>query len=79
MVNEGITKNGPPMCKARLVATGHTQKDGIDFIEIFSPIVKFKIIRTMLSFDACHDLELEQLDITTAFLHGDLDEVIYMR
>src|SRR5262249_25578014 len=68
----------PPRYKARLVAKGYAQKKGIDFTEIFSPVVKHCSIRIMLAMVAIWDLELEQLDVKTAFLHGDLDEEIYM-
>ncbi|GJW92213.1 transposable element [Tanacetum coccineum] len=64
--------------KARLVAKGFSQKEGIDYNEIFSPVVRHTSIRVLLSLVAHHDLELEQLDVKTAFLHGDLEEEIYM-
>ena len=64
--------------KARLVVKGFRQKKGIDFDEIFSPVVKMSSIRVVLSLTASLDLELEQLDVKTAFLHGDLNEEIYM-
>ena len=64
---------------ARLVAKGFTQREGIDFNEIFSPVVKHSSIRLLLSYIAYHDLHLEQLDVKTAFLHGELEEVIYMQ
>eukprot|EP00252_Welwitschia_mirabilis_P028029 TRINITY_DN992_c0_g1_i5.p1 TRINITY_DN992_c0_g1~~TRINITY_DN992_c0_g1_i5.p1 ORF type:complete len:816 (+),score=171.97 TRINITY_DN992_c0_g1_i5:277-2448(+) len=70
--------NGEKRYKARLVVKGFAQKPGIDFTEIFSPVVKHSSIRMVLSLVACLDLELEQLDIKTAFLHGDLEEEIYM-
>ncbi|GJX70172.1 transposable element [Tanacetum coccineum] len=54
------------------------QKEGIDYNEIFSPVVRHTSIRVLLSLVAHHDLELEQLDVKTAFLHGDLEEEIYM-
>lgn len=64
--------------KARLVARGFTQREGVDFNEIFSPVVKHTSIRVILSLVAAKDLELEQMDVKTAFLHGQLDEKIYM-
>jgi hypothetical protein len=64
--------------KARLVVKGFQQKQGIDFDEIFSPVVKMMSIRVVLGLVASLDLELEQMDVKTAFLHGDLDEEIYM-
>nr|CAD1837132.1 unnamed protein product [Ananas comosus var. bracteatus] len=70
--------DGSKRYKARLVVKGYGQKQGIDFNEIFAPVVKHCSIRVVLSLVANLDLELEQLDIKTAFLHGDLDEEIYM-
>ncbi|GAB2274148.1 hypothetical protein Dimus_039069 [Dionaea muscipula] len=77
-LKEGINKTDPIRYKARLVAKGFTQKEGIDYNEIFSPVVKFKTIRIMLAVTAFYDLELEQMDVKTAFLNGDLDEIIFM-
>lgn len=62
----------------RLVVKGFGQKPGIDFTDIFSPVVKHSSIHIILVV-ARLNLELEQLDIKTAFLHGDLEEEIYMR
>jgi hypothetical protein len=56
---------------------GFKQREGIDFNEVFSPVVRHTSIRVMLAIVGLFDLELEQLDVKTAFLHGDLDE-IYM-
>ena len=63
--------------KVRLVAKAYSQVEGIDFHDIFSPVVKLVSIRNVLALTALLDLELEQLDVTTTFLHGDLDEEIY--
>lgn len=64
--------------RARLVVKGYAQKEGIDFNEIFSPVVRLTTIRIVLAMCATLDLHLEQLDVKTAFLHGDLEEEIYM-
>ena len=68
-----------PRYKARLVVKGFSQRKGVDFNEIFSPVVKMSSIRTMLSLAATLDFEVEQMDVKTAFLHGDLEEEIYMK
>ena len=46
---------------------------------MFSPVVKHSSVRALLGIVAMHDLELEQLDVKTAFLHGELEEDIYMQ
>ncbi|KAH9298835.1 hypothetical protein KI387_030517, partial [Taxus chinensis] len=72
-------EGGKKRYKARLVVKGFAQKQGIDFDEIFSPVVKMTSIRTVLGIVAAEDLHLEQLDVKTAFLHGDLEEELYMQ
>lgn len=57
---------------------GFDQREGIDFNEVFSPVIRHTSIQVMLAFIAMFDLELEQLDVKTAFLHGDLEEEIFM-
>ena len=70
---------GKQRYKARLVLKGFSQKKGIDFDEIFSLVVKMTSVRTILSLVAAEDLHLEKLDVKTTFLHGDLEEEIYMQ
>jgi len=67
-----------PRFKARLVAEGFTQVEGIDYNQIFSPVVKHCSIRIILGLVNQYDLELEQLDVKTTFLHGNLKKTIYM-
>lgn len=75
---EGTPGVEEPRCKARVVARGFTQIPGVDYNEIFSPVVRHTSIRTLLALVAMQDYELEQLDVKTAFLHGELEEEIYM-
>nr|GEV88429.1 reverse transcriptase domain-containing protein [Tanacetum cinerariifolium] len=64
--------------KARYVVRGFDQREGIDFNEVFSLIVCHTSIRLLLFIVALQDLELEQLDVKTTFLHGHLEEEIYV-
>ena len=64
--------------KARLVAKGYNQRQGEDFNDTFAPVVRMSTIRTLMALAVEHNLEIHQLDVTTAFLNGDLAERIYM-
>ena len=64
--------------KARLVARGFSQVQGVDFNETFAPVAKFTTIRCVVALGAALDLEMHQMDVKTAFLNGDLEEDIYM-
>lgn len=76
---KGIPRVEPARYKSKLVAKGFTQRDGVDFNEIFSPVVKHSSIRISLSIVAHFEMELEQMDVKTTFLHGNLEEKILMR
>nr|GEU40920.1 retrotransposon protein, putative, Ty1-copia subclass [Tanacetum cinerariifolium] len=75
---EGIPGVEPARFKVRLVAKGFSQKEGIDYHEVFSPVVKHKTIRILLAMVGEFNPELEQLDVKSAFVHGNLEEWIYM-
>ena len=65
--------------KARLVAQGYSQKFGLDYDETFCPVVRFESIRTVIALAAQHELQLQQMDVMTAFLNGKLQEEVYMK
>ena len=64
--------------KARLVAKGFSQVEGLDYTETFAPVAKMNSIRLVLSLAASYRWEVHQMDVKSAFLHGDLQEEIYM-
>ena len=65
--------------KARLVAQGFSQQRGADYDETFAPVVRMESLRTVVGLAVRNGLRLHQLDVTTAFLNGKLEEVVYMQ
>jgi hypothetical protein len=65
--------------KARLVAQGFSQRPGWDFVESFAPTIRLSVVCALFALVAADDLECDSMDITTAFLNGDLVEEIYMK
>ena len=64
--------------KARVVAKGYSQVEGVDYDQTFSPTVRFESIRQLVALGASKGFEMHQMDVTTAFLYAPLEEVVYM-
>lgn len=64
--------------KARLVARGFTQREGIDYNETFAPSSRQESLKAFLAVNGYRDWEMVQLDVVGAFLYGELDEEIYL-
>ncbi|GJY60588.1 ribonuclease H-like domain-containing protein [Tanacetum coccineum] len=78
LVMHFVIQTGKIRYKARLVANGSTQLEGVDVDETFSMVVKPGTIQTVLSLAASRHWPIHQLDVKNAFLHGDLSKTVYM-
>ncbi|GJR99897.1 putative ribonuclease H-like domain-containing protein [Tanacetum coccineum] len=64
--------------KARLVAQGHRQEEGIDYDEVFAPVARIEAIRLFLAFASFMGFIVYQMDVKSAFLYGTIDEEVYV-
>ncbi|GJT81466.1 putative ribonuclease H-like domain-containing protein [Tanacetum coccineum] len=64
--------------KARLVAQGHTQEEGIDYEEVFAPVARIEAIRLFLAYASYMGFTVYQMDVKSAFLYGTIDEEVYV-
>ena len=64
--------------KARFVARGFTQKEGIDYEETFAPVARYTSIRMVLALVAIKKWKLHQMDVKTTFLNGVIEEEVYL-
>lgn len=65
--------------KARIVAKGYVQKQGVDLDEVYAPVTRIEIIRLLLALSAKENWQVRHLDVKTAFLNGDIKEEVYVR
>jgi hypothetical protein len=68
-----VTRN-----KARFVAKGYSQVEGLDFDETYAPVVRLESIRILIAYATYHGFKLYQMDVKSAFLHGPIKEEVYV-
>lgn len=74
-----LKKNGDiDKYKARIVAKGYKQKFGVDYSEVFEPVARFNTIPPVIALTAQNSCPIFQLDVKSAFLHGELDEKVFI-
>ena len=65
--------------KARLVAQGYSQVEGIDYGETYAPVARLESIHILLAYSTHHNFKLQQMDVKSAFLYGPLKEEVYVK
>ena len=65
--------------KARLIARGFVQREGIDFEEVFAPVARMESVRLLLAMAAAKDWRVHHLDVKSAFLNGELAETVFVK
>jgi len=65
--------------RARLVAGGHKQRQGIEYDQVFSPVARYDSIRILLAIAAQYNMQVVQFDIKCAYIYGDIDKIVYMK
>ena len=69
----------PTRYKSRLVAQGFTQQPGLDYNDTYAPVLDVTSLRLLILIAAANGWDIQQMDVKTAYLYGDLEEEIYMR
>ncbi|GJR40202.1 retrovirus-related pol polyprotein from transposon TNT 1-94 [Tanacetum coccineum] len=64
--------------KARLVAQGYTQEEGIDYDDVFAPVSRIEAIRLFIAYSSFKDFVVYQMDVKSAFLYGKIEEEVYV-
>jgi hypothetical protein len=64
--------------KARLVAQGYTQVEGLDYDETYAPVTRLEAIRILLAYACAHNIKLYQMDVKSAFLNGIINELVFV-
>ena len=60
--------------KGRLVVEGYRQKEGLDYFDTYSPVIRITFIRMLITITVLHNLDIHQMDVNTTFLNGELNE-----
>ena len=65
--------------KARIVAKGFKQREGVDYFDTYAPVARIISIRVLLALASIYKFIVHQMDVKTAFLNADLDDEVYMK